>query len=197
MDNVQQIENKFISSNRTVIVPRLNFTCNGRITNIRVGINSITNGANFPYIQVWRRQSPTMQLYNLVNKVQIQSNHINAQLTYLEAVISLTGDNRIQFLSRDVIGFYSPPDSGYVIRDIATTGYMYYEFVGSDASSFDLDSNTMTSNSRQTLIQFAVGEYGKIVIILRRHLNVIYTFVNIHLCVCTAPQIIKYFTYCY
>ena len=166
VDNVQQTPDSQIIANRTVIVPRLNFTCNGRITNIRVRIDSATEipnydntGTNFPYIQVWR-QSPTSQLnYSLVNQVQIQSNHLNTQLTYLEAIIPLTGNNRIQFLSGDVIGFYNPPDSGYVTRDIQTPGYVFYVFIGSNASSFNLSTGIM-SDRRQPLIQFTLGEYG-------------------------------------
>ena len=163
--NVQQAYNNVISPNRTVIFPRLNFTCNGRITNIGVGINdttgilSVNNGTNFPYIQVWR-QSPTSQLnYSLVDQVQIQSDHLNTQLTYLEANISLTGNNTIQFLSGDVIGFYAPSDSGYIIRDIQTPGYVMYVFIGSNASSFNLSTGIM-SDRRQPLIQFTLGEYG-------------------------------------
>jgi len=164
IDNVQQDGVKHIVPNRAVIVPRLLFTCNGRITNIRIGIDNATivsfittAGTNFPYIQVWR-QTPIPQNYSLVDEVQIQSNHLNAQLTYLEANISLTGDKRIQFLSGDVIGFYIPPDSGYVIRDIATTGYVYYIFRGSNASSFDLNYGMM-DDERQPLIQFTLGEH--------------------------------------
>ena len=165
VDNVQQTPDSQIIANRTVIVPRLNFTCNGRITNIRVRIDSATEifpdntGTNLPYIQVWR-QSPTSQLnYSLVDKVQIQSDHLNTQLTYLEAIIPLTGNDRIQFLSGDVIGFYNPPDSGYVTRDIQTTGYVFYVFVGSNASSFNLSAGIM-SDRKQPLIQFTLGEYA-------------------------------------
>ena len=163
VDNVQQTPNSQIIANRTVIVPRLNFTCNGRITKIRVRIDSATEipnydntGTNFPYIQVWR-QSPTSQLnYSLVDKVQIQSDHLN---THLEAIIPLTGNNRIQFLSGDVIGFYNPPDSGYVTRDIGTPGYVLYVFVGSNASSFNLSTGIMLDR-KQPLIQFTLGEYA-------------------------------------
>ena len=141
VDNVQQTPDSQLIANRTVIVPRLNFTCNGRITNIRVRIDTPTEipnydntGTNLPYIQVWR-QSPTSQLnYSLVNQVQIQSRHLNTQST--QANIPLTGNSRIQFLSGDVIGFYNPPDSGYVTRDMQTPGYVMYVFIGSNASSF-------------------------------------------------------------
>ena len=164
VDNVQQNGNEIISPGRTVIVPRLNFTCNGEITNIRVRVSNRTSGTNFPYIQLWR-ESSTPQLYNLVGQVQIQSSHISSTgLTHQEANIVLTSIDRIQFLSGDVIGFYNPSDTGYVIDDIQTDGYVYYVFVGSSASSQNLN-NGFTSNRRQPLIQFTIGESVYIYII--------------------------------
>ena len=158
VNDVQQTSNNFISPDRTAIVPPLKFTCNGRITNIRVRILRNNTGTNFPYIQVWR-QSPTTQLYSLVDKVQIQSDHFNTQLANPVAIIPLTGNNRIQFLSGDVIGFYNPSDSGYVIRDKMTSGYMVYVFLGSDASLFNLSSTNLIPVGRQPLIQFTLGKY--------------------------------------
>ena len=145
-------------NNRIVIVPSLNFTCNGRITNIRVRIKPDGTGDNFPYIQVWRL-SPSSRLYNLVNEVQIQSSHLNTQLMYLEANIPLTG-NRRQFQSGDVIGFYNPSDSRYEIRDITTPGYVFYVFEGSTATSLDLNNANATPMRRQPLIQFKFRKYG-------------------------------------
>ena len=159
VDDVQRTGDSQILANRTVIVPRLNFVCSGRITNIRVRISSDNTGTNFPYIQVWR-QSPTPQLYSVVGAVQIESDHLNTQLSYLEAIISLTGNNRIQFLSGDVIGFYNPSDSGYVTRDIRTSGYVFYVFIGSDDSSLNLNNADLSFNGRQPLIQFTLGKYG-------------------------------------
>ena len=159
VDDIQRAANEIISPDRTVIVPRLNFACNGRITNIRVSVNGSTHntGTNFPYVQVWR-QSPPSQPYTLVERVQIQPSHLINQSANLEANISLTGNNRIQFLSGDVIGFYNPPDSGYTIEDVRTDGYVYYVFRGSNASSLNLATGFM-SNRRQPLIQFTLGEY--------------------------------------
>ena len=158
VDDVQLIGSNQISDNRIVIVPHLSFTCNGRITNIRVRIFDDGTGDNFPYIQVWRL-SPSLQLYNLVDEVQIQSSHVT-WLTYLGANISLTGNHRIQFQSGDVIGFYLPPDSRYEIRDITTPGYVFYVFVGSTATSLNLSNADITPMYRQPLIQFTFGEYG-------------------------------------
>ena len=158
VDNVQQSGNQGIVHNRTVIVPSLNFTCNGRITNIRVRIlNDSATGNNFPYIQVWRPSSSS-QLYSLTDQVQIQSSHLNTQLTYLEANIPLTGNNRIQFQSGDVIGFYNPPDSGYEIRDITTPGYKLLVFVGASTGSLDLSAAHAISTRQKPLIRFTVGE---------------------------------------
>ena len=189
VDDVQQAFNDVISPDRTVIVPRLNFTCNGRIANIRVGINIATEvlmnhdntGTNFPYIQVWR-QPPTSQLYSLVDSIQIQSNHLNTQLANLEAVIPLIGNKTIQFLSGDVIGFYNPPDSGYVIRDIRTPGYVFYIFEQSNASSLNL-STGITRSERQPSIQFNIGEYGD------SHLFVDYYTLQYHMSICRYSSV--------
>jgi len=157
VDDVQQSGNNVIGSNQTVIVPNLNFTCNGWITNIKVGINPTINGSDFPYIQIWR-PSPSSQLYSLVDKVQLHPRHINTQLTHLEANIPHTGNIKIQFLSGDVIGFYNPPNSSYVIRDTTTNSHVYYTFNGSDAKQIDLNAGIISSR-RQPLIEFTLGEY--------------------------------------
>jgi len=141
-----------------VIVPLISFTCNGRIANIRVRITPDGTGNNFPYIQVWR-PSQSSQLHNLVDEVQIQSNHLT-RLTYLEANITLTGNKRIQFQSGDVIGFYNPSDSRYEIRDKSTPGYKIYVFIGSTATSLDLSDADNTPMGRQPLIQLTIGKYG-------------------------------------
>jgi len=165
VDDVQRIGSDHISNNRIVLVPLLSFTCNGRITNIRVRISSDGTGNNFPYMQVWRPSSSS-QVYNLVDEVQIQSSHIITQLTYQEANIPLTGNNRIHFQSGDVIGFYNPSDSRYVIRDTTTTEYVFYVFIGSTATSLDLNNADRTSMGRQPLIQFAVSEFMCVAVFL-------------------------------
>ena len=165
VDNVQQIGSDRISDNRIVIVPRLSFTCNGRITNIRVRIGSDGGGNNFPYVQVWRPSSS--QLYNLVDQVQIQSSHLNTQLTYREANIPLTDNSIIQFQSGDVIGFYNPSDSLYEIRFIKIPEYVFYVFVGSTATSLDLNNaDITTTDGRKPLIQLTLSEFVHFIIIM-------------------------------
>jgi len=154
VDDVRLIGSDQISNNRIVIVPLLSFTCNGRITNIRVRLSDDGTGNNFPYVQVWRPS----QVYNLVDEVQIQSSHIT-RLTFQEANILLTGNNRTQFQSGDVVGFYNPSDSRYTIRVITTPGYVFYVFTGSTATSLDLNNADNTPMGRQPLIQFTIGKY--------------------------------------
>jgi len=159
VDNIQQIGSDQISNNRIVIVPSLSFTCNGKITDIKIRISLDGTGNKFPFIQIWR-PSPSSQLYSLVDEVQIQSSHLT-QLTYLEANIPLTGNNRMHFQSGDVIGFYNPSDSRYVIRDIATPEYVFYVFVGSTAISLDLSNANFISTRRKPLIQFKICQQGE------------------------------------
>jgi len=87
----------------------------------------------------------------------MQSNHLITQLTYLEAIISLTGDNRIQFLSGDVIGYYNPLNMGYALRHNPSARYQFYIFSG-PLSSLNLSSGFRFS-LYQPLIQFTLGEY--------------------------------------
>ena len=163
IDDVQQngVSN-YINPDRTVIIPRLKFTCNGRITNIRAGMSSIKDsGSDFPYIQIWR-PSPPSQLYSLVDKVQIQSSHSD-----LEASISIADSTSMHFLSGDVIGYHNPPNSGIVIRDTASTDdFVLYVFGGSDTSQKDLNTGT-TFTRRKPLIQFTLGECRLLLCVMR------------------------------
>jgi len=158
VDNVQQRgDSNFLSPDTTIIIPHLKFTCSGSITNIRIRIESMNRGSDFPFIQIWR-PSPPSELYSLVDKVQIQSSYLSTRLTYLEANIPLTGSRQMHFLSGDVIGFYNPPNSGYYLRDATTKSYVYYAFNEADATEFDLNAG-MTSSRQLPLIKFTLGEY--------------------------------------
>jgi len=106
--DIQVTSNDEIVSDRIAIVPRLNFSCNGRITSIRTR----TTGPNLfsfdhPYFQIWRPLSSGSTMYNRVFQVQSQSNQIfPLSVTVAIINITLTGDDRIEFQSGDVIGYY-------------------------------------------------------------------------------------------
>ena len=162
--NTQQRGNSqlgFKPNGRLAIFPRLNFTCNGRITSIRARVvRNLTRNDPLSF-QVWRPSSDGSTIYNKIGEVQLQSDD---QLTtgssnFLEANITLTGNNTIEFQSGDVVGYYHPSNTHYSVRDINTTGYVLYRFDGSPVpNSVNLSNrDAIGGNSRQPLIQFTIG----------------------------------------
>ena len=159
--NIQQDGNNQIGRGRLAIIPRLNFTCNGRITGIRarVIVDDNRNRNDYPSFQVWRPSSVGLTIYNRIGEVQLKSNQVTGNGTYQIANIILTDDNTIEFQSGDVVGYYHPPQSRYRVRDISTAGYVLYRFDGSSVpNSVNLsNSDARGGNSRQPLIQFIIG----------------------------------------
>ena len=141
------------------IIPRLNFTCNGRITSIRARMLFDDRRNNYPFFQVWRAASVGSKIYNKIGEVQLQSDDQLIEISGVTqiATINITGNNRIEVQSGDVVGYYHPPDARYRVRTIRTNGYILYEYAGSH-ELVDLN-NINSKNERQPLIQFTVGEY--------------------------------------
>ena len=163
--NVQQRSRFQLFHGRLAIIPRFNFSCNGRITSIKAGLDKNTSLTNFPSFQVWRPSSPGSKIYGKIGEVQLQSdNQVIKGYYNFEATIALIGKNRIEFQSGDVIGYYHPRRSRYRVKDIFNSGYMLYRFDGSPASnSVNLSEANFTYDSRQPLLQFTVG---KIIVLL-------------------------------
>ena len=158
--DVQQGAGNVIYFDRLAIIPRLNFTCNGRITSIIAGLLSDDHGIrhDYPYFQVWRPSSVGSAMYNKIGEVQLQSDdQLNGSDNFWTANITLTGNNSIEFQSGDVVGYYHPPDASYRVRSIPTDGYILYQFEGSH-QSVNLNNNDDSDNYRQPLIQFTIGK---------------------------------------
>ena len=145
---------------RLAIIPRLNFTCNGRITGIRARVIVDVNRNDYPSFQVWRPSSVGSTIYNRIGEVQLKSNQITGNGTYQTANIILTDDNTIEFQSGDVVGYYHPLQSRYRVRDVSTAGYMLYRFNAPFVpNSVNLNNyDARGGNSRQPLIQFTIGK---------------------------------------
>ena len=160
--NIQQAGDNQIDRNGIGLVPRLNFSCNGRITHIRVRIwpHRDNNGIHIlPYIQVWRPSSVPIT-YNKIYQVQVQESQTSRPEPeeFLEANVPLIGTDRIFVQSGDVVGFYHPPNFDRQVRTIPTHGYVLYLFDGSNAT-MSLDFSTaMATDMRQPLIQFTIGK---------------------------------------
>ena len=154
---VQQDGDDQVGRNKLAIIPRLNFTCNGRIASIRARVKFNDNRNDYPFFQVWRASSINSKVYNKIGEVQLQSDdQVTGSGDYQTANIPLTGNNTIEVQSGDVVGYYHPPDARYQVRTIETDGYILYQFDGSP-KSVDLNNND-GHNNRQPLIQFTIGK---------------------------------------
>ena len=158
--NIQQ-RGLIIGRNRLAIIPRLNFTCDGRITSIRARVFMSFDFRDYPSFQVWRPSSAGSTIYNKIGEVQLQSDdQVTGIGFYQTANIVLTGNNTIEFQSGDVVGYYHPPQSRYQVVNIFHTGngYMLYRFDGSPApTSIDIGERDVKLDFYQPLLQFSIG----------------------------------------
>ena len=156
--NVQQDGDNQIGRDRLAIIPRLNFTCNGRITGITAGVAFNDENDGYPYFQVWRVTSFSSRAFNKINEVQQPQNRVS-RITgdIYVANIALTVNSAIEFQSGDVVGYYHPPDARFRVRTIQTSGYRLYQYSGSP-ETVNLIDNLATDDDRQPLIQFTVGK---------------------------------------
>ena len=154
-----------IGLNQLGIIPRLNFTCNGRITSITARVKLNRSRSEFPSFQLWRAVSVGSTMYSKIGEVQLQSDDqvtLGGSNKFGEANITLpvTGNNTIEVQSGDIVGYYHPPDARYQVRTIKSDGYMLYRFnissVPTSLNLFDADHN---DNNRQPLILFNIGKY--------------------------------------
>ena len=156
--DIEQDGQNSVGHNRLAIIPRLNFTCNGRITSIRARMRFDDGMDNYPIFQVWRPSSVGSTVYNKIGEVQLQSNQVTGDGNRRTVNIILTGNNTIEFQSGDVIGYYHPSDARYRVRTIRTDGYILYQFDGSPSTSVNLSGANDNDNERQPLIQFTIGK---------------------------------------
>jgi len=165
--NLYQIGGNRYDQEGIAIIPRLSFTCNGRITNIMARIlqHDAGNIELYPYLQIWRPSSSMSMIYNKVDEVLVEQSHLERVDSPLRpgtliANITLTGDDRILVQSGDVVGFYHQPNSRYQVRTSTETvqGYVLYLFAGSNVGTLNLNDATAPYNGRQPLIQFTLGK---------------------------------------
>jgi len=108
---------------------------------------------------MWRPSSPNSTIYNKIDEVVILEDHVSTGSDgFLEVNISLSGDNRTEFQSGDVVGYYHPNDVRYTIRDLLTDGYVLYEFTANQTDSVNLIDADITRNRRQPIIQFTISK---------------------------------------
>ena len=161
--DVEQTGDDHIGSDRLAIIPRLNFTCSGRITNIRASLSFNADGIEiYPIFQVWRPASIGSTIYAKTGEALLPSDD---QVEIFDGVILVANinltNNTIEFQPGDVVGYYHPPDPRFRVRTIQTDGYVLYQFSG-EAESVNLSNNAGNNDQRQPLIQFIIGKCSKL-----------------------------------
>ena len=166
MDTVnvqQQGSDRLSSSNLYVIVPRSNFSCDGRITGYMASLNQINNddddenSCNNPRIIVWQPLNTERTMFSFRNRYTLSNSDITRVEDYYFADVSFTGDDRIEFQSGDVIGYQHRSSPCYTIWNIRTAGYVSYS-IGVILGSINIDGSfTTATTDRQPLIQVIFG----------------------------------------
>jgi len=163
--DIQQDGDDEIDRDRLGIVPALSFTCNGRITRIiaRVRRDNNMDGNDYPYFQVWRPSSTDSMVYTNIGEVQLQESQVSQCNSdrYCNVNIVLTGNDRIDFQSGDVVGYYHPEQTIYQVTTIRTNGYALYRIDGSPAPptvNLSIVANNRIDDQRQPLIQHVIGK---------------------------------------
>ena len=160
--NIKQSGTNAASTNRQVIVPASTFSCNGRITGYLISLESASSEGDYPIVQVWHPNNSTV--YTRVDtECPLTGNDISRMTTmgndYYLGNVSCTGDNRIEFQSGDIIGYYHSNEVRYRLWNIETMGYTSYRRDRNDPpSTFNINSADDTIMRMQPLIQILYGE---------------------------------------
>ena len=169
MDTVdvrQRGDDQLMNENLNVIVPRSNFSCNGRITGYAVSLNREVEEiednkieCNFPSILVWRPLNTEQTTYRIINTYMLSINdNIDREGNYYFADISFTGNNRIEIQSGDVIGYQHRSKACYSVWSNEAVDYTSYSANDIDNDTINIIDSSMTSDSDlQPLIQVDFG----------------------------------------
>ena len=77
---------------------------------------------------------------------------------YRTANVTLTGGDKIEVQSGDVVGYYRQPFARYRLRTIQTDGYILYEFDGLRAITSVNLNNADHHTNEQPLIEVIIGK---------------------------------------
>ena len=159
--NVQQPGMFVFDDKIQVIVPGTNFSCNGRITGYLISLERL-NGEyrdELPIIQVYRPSRTIGLLFSEEDRYTLKTNEITNMSDYHLANVSFTNNDRIEFHSDDIIGYFIPNKSRYNVWNIETEGYTSYIDRGLREDIFSINSNTNSIvDNRQPLIQVIFGK---------------------------------------
>ena len=124
--NAQQRGTGRFGRRLNMIVPRSNFSCNGRITGFMASLDRDRLFCVNPRIVVWQPVNSQRTVYSFRSSYQLNNNDIVAVGNYRFANVSFTGDDRLDFQSGDVIGYQHSSQPCYRVWSIRTEGYITY-----------------------------------------------------------------------
>ena len=162
--NVRQRGTNAAPTNRQVIVPRSTFSCNGRITGYLISLESASSSGSYPIVQVWHPTSSN--IFTRVNTECPLTNN-ESDISRMTAMgdeyhlgnVTCIGDNRIEFESGDIIGYYQSNEVLYLVWNIITTGYTsYFRDEGSPPNMFSTNTESDVTETWQPLIQVIYGK---------------------------------------
>ena len=174
--NVQRMGSLRLRRRVQVVVPQDNFTCNGRLTRIMASMLQEPERNDSFLFQVWRPSFLGSTLYNRVGQIALRESdvtefivnittntvNITTNTSYYLVNMSLTGGERIEFQSGDVMGYYHPLSPRYrVYNDPEANNYVTYGLDNDTGptETFNIsDSSVSQHNNRQPLFAVNFGE---------------------------------------
>ena len=172
---VQQKGTNLYHSWSHFIIPCANFTCHGRITSVIASMSMVRKNGTDPFIEVWHPTTTDMNVLDKIGEVQLVENKVveevdNDSNSYWLVNITLNDDDRIEFEAGDVIGYYHPPDTRFLVWNIPSLGYQIIANNfgnGSKAIKFGKD---VSLNNLQSLIQVTIG------------MSSLLNYINVYMC---------------
>ena len=145
-----------------MIIPECSFSCNGRITGYLASLEVFDDHLNSHFtLQVWHPTSSDSGRYSRVgNECPLTFNNINVMTDSTDywRNVSCTGNNRIEFQSGDVIGYYQNNSLQNQLWGVVYVGYKSYVYKTPMALNTVSIKNFNQTFDEQLLLQIMFGK---------------------------------------
>jgi len=119
-------------------------------------------GVAEPSFEVWHPRLSNMDVFDKVGEIRLMESEVvqvghDLSTAYWLVDITLNDDDRIEFEAGDVVGYYHPPNSRYLVWTIRTAGYTAYRNRSSNVLNIVSTATENVNQNVQPLIQFSTG----------------------------------------
>ena len=168
--NVQQRGQSRLRVSVQVIIPQSNFTCDGRLNRIMASMVQDLQRTLLFLFQVWRPSSPDSVVYNKVGEITLREDDVTEVTTdnmtrYWLVNMSLSSDQRIEFQSGDLMGYYHTRNPRYRVHNNPDPNdYQSYSIDNNTgpAETFNISHPDVSVINRQPLFNI---QYGKCIVV--------------------------------